>query len=48
MPTDYPPHSIDSANFALISTNFQKNPKVLLADATDTSQQKAALTSAAR
>jgi len=48
MPTDYPSHSIDSANFALISTNFQKNPKVLLANAAHTFLQTAALTGAAR
>jgi hypothetical protein len=48
MPTNYPPFSSDSENFALVSLIDQKIPQVLLDEAPHTLRQTAALTGAAR
>jgi hypothetical protein len=48
MPTNYPPFSIGSENFALLSLIDQKNPQVLLGKAPHTLRQTVALTGAAR
>jgi hypothetical protein len=48
MSMNYPPLRPYTANFALLGHVNQKNPQVLLANAADTLEQTAALTSATR